>query len=156
MKLFFLTIFLCATSYSYAQINRAFASNHEPKVAISPVFQNQKFSAFGLDSIAKPPGLRMKKTGVGLTLGGPLVIIAGIILVTSANSLDAYSTQDDIGIVLRQFGGTIFIIGGTGMTITGIVLWSNGGKKHKSYLENQGATTTLQWKGRVLSLTYHF
>ncbi len=154
MKLFYLILFLCVTYISRAQMNKAFASNHSYKSVTSPVFQKQAFSAFGLDSLAnpnKPPGLRMMKTGKGLALGGPLVVIAGIILVSSA-----YNADQDIGIILRQFGGTIMIIGGTGMTVTGFVLWSKGGKKYKAYLEKQGATTSLQWKGNKLSLTYRF
>ncbi|MEO7991097.1 MAG: hypothetical protein ABI663_16225 [Chryseolinea sp.] len=93
----------------------------------------------------------MKKVGRGFTIGGPILVIAGIILASSADNL-----HEDLDIVLRQMGGTLLIIGGIGITITGIILWPKGAKKYKNYLEKQGATTSLQWKGNRLSLTYRF
>ncbi|MFZ6012017.1 MAG: hypothetical protein ACOYXT_16865 [Bacteroidota bacterium] len=106
----------------------------------------------------KPQGLRMRNTGRTLTICGVGLMLGGIILMNNADQLyyNAYSSSsgnyeegDPKGAL-----GLMMTIGGAGMTVPGIILWSKGQKKYDRYLEQQSVSFNL--KGTGMSLRYRF
>lgn len=104
---------------------------------------------------------KMKKTGHILTGIGGGMTIAGIILVSSADWTTEstyngtnFNTNDPAGIA-----GTLILVGGAGLTVTGIVLSSVGSRKYKEYkqkLNNISITPIHYNKNYGVTLTYRF
>lgn len=103
------------------------------------------------------PGLRMRNTGRTLTILGSAMFIGGIILVSNAES--TYYTYQSSNYGDTEEGdpkgalGVLMMVGGTGMIVPGIILWSKGAKKYNRYLEKE-KSASIQWKGN--GLTYQF
>lgn len=107
------------------------------------------------------PGLRMKKTGTTLTVAGAVLLIGGIALVSSADEI--YYTQTTTQYGTYQEGdpkgaiGFVMLVGGAGMSVTGIILWSKGAKKYRRHLEMQeNAKAVVAMGGRGVSIGYRF
>ncbi len=104
-----------------------------------------------------PPGFRMLKVGRPLTFFGGLIIVTGAFVNSIADKDGQYdpytgTTTRDVKSVL----GPVLIIAGAGMAIPGVVLWANGSKKYKNYLNSKKATTSIQFQGNGLSMKYRF
>jgi hypothetical protein len=107
------------------------------------------------------PGLRMKKTGTTLTVVGAAMLIGGIALISSAD--DVYYSQTTNQYGTYQEGdpkgalGAVMLVGGAGMTVTGIILWSKGARKYRRHLELQdNAQAVVSVGSRGLSLAFRF
>lgn len=102
---------------------------------------------------------RMKKTGVGLTIGGAVLTIVGIGLIadaahTETTSYGYYNEPNEANLM----AGVVALELGVGMTAGGIVLWSIGASKKNKYL-NRIKTMTLNLNAdsrQKLSLVYKF
>lgn len=81
-------------------------------------------------------GERMRKNGIGLTIGGGVLTVVGISLLSSANfttttngyGQSQYSTNDP-----NATSGALCLLGGMGMLGAGIPLWIVGAHKVKKY-----------------------
>ena len=110
------------------------------------------------DIAAAAPGLRMRNTGRALTIGGMVLAVTGIVMMSSADALyyrttyTQYGTQTE-GDPLGALSVTV-TTGGVGMIVTGAILWSKGNKKYKRHLERQNASFTTSRNG--LTLRYRF
>lgn len=104
---------------------------------------------------------KMKKTGIGLTIGGIASTVIGVALVSSAEwetTTDQYgttTTSDDP----RAFGGLLLIGGGISVSVPGIILTSIGSKKSKEYqrkLERLDLGINYKPNNKGVMLTYRF
>ena len=102
-----------------------------------------------------PPGLRRKNIGTAMTIGGAVLVVGGIAMVSSADALyynystgsnGTYDEGDPKGAL-----GILMITGGVGLIIPGLILWSKGGKRYKQYLEEQ-QELSLNMTGSGISL----
>lgn len=124
----------------------------------SPVIQKPlALQALGEDyRVSRPPGLRMRNIGTKLTIGGGAMFLGGLLL---------YNSVDDPTYMVYQNGsyyeevdpkallGVYMMVGGVGMTVPGVILWTKGAKKYKRHLEK---TAAFQWKGNGASVVYQF
>lgn len=103
---------------------------------------------------------KMKRTGVGLTIGGAILTIGGIaMMVDGANNYvesDYYSSSDDLPAKF-YLGYLTTIVGGTATT-GGIVLWAIGGSRVRSYQKklNSLSLNLNPGKHQIFSLAYRF
>ena len=100
------------------------------------------------------PGTRMRNTGRTLTIVGIPLLIGGIVMASSAESTQytytstqggSYEEGDPKGAV-----GALMAVGGAGMMVPGIILWSKGAKKMKRYNEIEGIS--LDYTGSTVAL----
>ena len=88
-----------------------------------------------------PPGYRQMKVGKGLTIGGSVLLVTGIVLMASADETYYTSTSTQYGTEEEgdpKFAlGLLSAMGGVGMIIPGAILWSKGSKKFKAYQQNK-------------------
>jgi hypothetical protein len=104
------------------------------------------------------PGLRMRNAGRTLTICGGVLFIGGVVMMNNADELYYTTTQTQNGTI--QEGdpkgalGVLMTVGGIGMAVPGIILWSKGQKKYNRYLERQ--TVSMNVEGTGLSLRYSF
>lgn len=107
-------------------------------------------------STVKLPGQRMRNAGRALTICGGALAIGGIIMMNNADELYYTSTQSQYGTVNegdpKGALGVLMTIGGVGMIVPGVILWSKGQKKYNRYLERQGLS--LHSRGSGLALRY--
>lgn len=106
---------------------------------------------------------KMKRTGVGLTIGGAILTVGGIALMVDGakqanhyDSYNSYSTSDDpTGEFVLGYLATCI---GVGATSGGIVLWSIGGSKARSYQKklNSVSLNLNPGKHQMFSLAYRF
>jgi hypothetical protein len=104
------------------------------------------------------PGERMMKAGRTLTIAGGALLVAGIVLVATADEQYYNSYTTSYGGTYEegdpQFAlGLVMAIGGVGMTIPGIILWSKGSKRYKAYQQRESA---LEINPSNLGLRYRF
>lgn len=102
----------------------------------------------------------MKRSGVSLTFGGALLTIGGIALMAEgANQINTNNTysrlEDNTGLFMV---GYLAACVGVGATTGGIVLWSIGGSKAKSYKQKLNSVSFNLNPGpkQVFSLAYRF
>ena len=95
----------------------------------------------------------MRNTGRTLTIIGGAMLIGGIIVYNNADLAYDYYTQTDYKEQQQAALGVLMIMGGTGMTVPGIIFWSKGSKKYKRHLEREAA---FNFQGTGLSLSYRF
>jgi hypothetical protein len=107
--------------------------------------------------VVNPPGYRMMKIGKGLTIGGGVLLVGGIILASQADayyytsSTGPYGTQEEGD--PKGALGVLMIVGGTGMIIPGVILWTKGSKKLKAY---QQRMVSLGVGNRGVGISYNF
>ena len=106
--------------------------------------------------ITYPPGFRMRNTGRTLTVLGGGMLIAGIVVFHNADKT-VYTYQTSSGtyneVDPKVALGVLMVMGGTGMTVPGIILWTKGARRFNQYLEQQ---TACVFTGTGLSLQYRF
>jgi hypothetical protein len=103
--------------------------------------------------VSYPPGYRMRNTGRTLTIIGGAMLIGGIIVYNQADLAYDYYTQTDYKEQQKAALGVLMIMGGTGMTVPGIIFWSKGSKKYKRHLEREAA---FNFQGTGISVSYRF
>lgn len=103
---------------------------------------------------------KMKKTGIGLTFGGAILTAGGIAMMVngadeyinddSYSSTDLYPTSFYVGYVGAILGGAA--------TTGGIVMWSIGGSKARSYSKrlNSLSLNLNPAPKQIISLSYRF
>lgn len=105
---------------------------------------------------------RMKRTGIGLGIGGTVLTVAGVALISSAdwetnttyNGGQTTTTNDSEGV-----GGVLMVLAGVPLTATGIVLGIIGNNKVKSYrakLDGLSVNMLYTPDKKGLVLTYRF
>lgn len=104
------------------------------------------------------PGYKQKKIGTTLTIGGAILLIGGVAMLSQAdeyyyNSTTTNGTTTTSGDLSGGLG-SVMVAGGLGMTIPGIILWSKGAKKLKAYKEEHHISMVP--KGYGLSLRFNF
>lgn len=103
---------------------------------------------------------KMKQTGAGLTFGGVVLSVAGIaIMVDGAKTYvndDSYSSTDDYP--AKFYLGYLATVVGVASTTGGIVLWSIGSNKAKSYQKRIDSLSLNLNPGQrqIFSLAYRF
>jgi len=104
--------------------------------------------------VSRPPGLRMRNVGRTLTIIGVPMLIGGLIVYNNADlTYDYYSQTYSYSEQQQAALGVLMVMGGTGMSIPGIILWSKGSKKYKRHLEREAA---FNYTGSGFSLSYRF
>jgi hypothetical protein len=167
VALFFVGCSFCAAAQSgyviegYEEkdsIKTASPAEREPSTdkTVSPVVT--KPSATSAQPL-NPPGLKMRNVGRGLTIGGGVLLISGLIVFSSADETyySSYSTPNgtyEEGDPKAAIG-ILMITGGVGMTVPGIILWSKGAKKYRRYQERQ-EIASVKFKPQGISLQYRF
>ena len=148
LLVFFLCFAISSGAQVFASVERAAASRPEMSPLIVNNFQPVPYK------ISYPPGYRMRNTGRTLTIIGGIMLIGGIIVYNDADPVydsqyTTYYTKDQQQAAL----GVLMVMGGTGMTIPGIILWSKGSRKYKRHLEREAA---FNYQGSGFSLSYRF
>jgi hypothetical protein len=90
--------------------------------------------------VVNPPGYRMMKVGRGLTIGGGILLVSGIVLMSTADESYYTSTTTPYGTEEGdpQYAfGVLAVVGGVGMMIPGAIFWSKGSKKFNAYKRSQ-------------------
>jgi hypothetical protein len=172
MKTLLIVVFVFTTMSAYAQelpLSRVASSS--PPVTQSQQFQNTIVSPLfrkdvrstTLRSSFRMPGERMKKVGRTLTLLGGAMILGGISVYSSADkevrtvtyttSSGATYTQDEMD--PKAALGILMIVGGVGMTVPGVLVWTKGVKKYNRYLEEQ-QRLSLDIRGTRAGFVYRF
>jgi len=163
-----LLLLLMLPAAAFAQVNRSLAynapaqSSYYPVAAVSPVVQGLR--AKGDYRVAMPPGYRTRNTGRVLTGIGGALLLTGVICLATAD--EQYYEYSNVNGQIEETGdpkfviGVLGIIGGVGMTIPGVILWTKGGRRYSRYLEQQQQenrpAARIQMNNRGLTLTYHF
>lgn len=105
---------------------------------------------------------RMKRTGIGLGVGGALLTGAGVALISSAEwetTTNNYGGQTTTTSDSEGLGGLLMVIAGIPLTATGVVLGIIGNNKAKSYqskLEGLSINMLYTPDKRGLALSYRF
>jgi hypothetical protein len=128
----------------------------EKTISIRPVF---KLSGMPTEIPENAPGMRKTKIGRGMTIGGGVLLVTGLALASTADSYSYSYTTSSNGTTtesgdIKGAIGVLFIAGGVGLTIPGIIIWSKGAKRLKEYKETNNLTFDLRGTSGVL--TYHF
>lgn len=99
---------------------------------------------------------KMKHTGIGLTIGGAALSVAGIAIMSNSGYIDSYYSSDDEA---TQWAlGYLTLLAGIGATAGGITLWSIGGSKVKQYNHklNSLSLNLNPAPRQIVSLAYRF
>lgn len=97
-----------------------------------------------------------------MTIIGGTLFLGGLILAASGES---YGTTTSNGQTNfhgdgKYAAGILATVTGVGLFIPGVIIWSNGQKQHKRYLENERQknqqTISLGASGQGLSIQYRF
>lgn len=98
----------------------------------------------------------MRNVGRTLTIAGGAMLIGGIVIFNNADKT-IYTYQTSAGTYNESDPkaalGALMIVGGIGMTVPGIILWSKGSRKFNRYLERETACVI---NSSGLSLQYRF
>lgn len=103
---------------------------------------------------------KMKNTGIGLTIGGGVLTVAGIVLmangINDTSPYDPYSSDTEVGGTFAL--GYLATILGVTATGGGITLWAIGASKKRSYTTklNSISLNLNPAPRRMVSLAYRF
>lgn len=116
-------------------------------IALRPVYQ-----------VSRPPGQRQRTAGMIMTICGGAMIVGGLVIAGTADPNSGQMYQNSNGTYYtdgeaQQAVGVLGVIGGIGLTVPGIILWTKGAKKYNRYIEQQ---TSINVTGNGLALSYHF
>ena len=103
-------------------------------------------------------GERMRKSGIGLTIGGGVLTVIGISLLSSANitsTTNQYGQQQYSSNDPNAQSGALCLLGGIGMLGAGIPLWIVGAHKAKKY-KPTGLSLNLNTAPRGLGVSLRF
>lgn len=105
------------------------------------------------------PGKRKIRIGRGLTIGGGVLLIAGIAMVSTADEYYYnYSSSSNGGTVeegdAKGAFGLLFTIGGVGMVIPGVIIWSKGAKQNKKYQDEKRLSFGVGGNGAGLRFNF--
>ena len=148
MRLMFFCFLIFGSAISYAQ-DLAMRVKRDDRFSYNAVVPVAAYSA-----PVNVPGTRMRNTGRTLTIAGIPLLIGGIIIASSAESTHynytssqggSYEEGDPKGAL-----GALMAVGGAGMIVPGIILWSKGAKKMKRYKEIEGIS--LEYTGSTVGL----
>lgn len=103
------------------------------------------------------PGKTMRNVGRGLAIGGVPLLVAGIAMVSSADEY-YYTTRTGPGGTYEDGDpkgayGSLLTAAGTGMVVTGVVLWTTGAKKMRRH---RNKDISISQGPKTVSLTYRF
>jgi hypothetical protein len=149
-----LLLLMCTVVSSEAQLFASAKANTVTAIQESPLLVKQVQPV--PYKVSMPPGLKMRNVGRTLTIIGGAMLIGGIIVFDNADPYYDYSSQGTTYYTKEEKQaalGVLMVMGGTGMTIPGIILWSKGGKKYKRHLEREAA---FNFQGNGVSLSYRF
>lgn len=112
------------------------AASQSPMV---PRVVGQTPTRISLSTPSNAPGYRQRNTGRTLTIIGGVMLVTGVVLVSTADATYYTTTTTSSGTYEegdpKGGFGTLMIAGGLGMTIPGVILWSKGSKRYNRYLE---------------------
>ena len=156
MRFFIVALMLCGSGMAaHGQVFANAGTSETAEGNSSPIIMNDvQRVAY---KIAYPPGYRMRNAGRVMTIIGAPLFIGGLIVFNNADEMyynggttssGTYSEGDPQAAL-----GALMIVGGAGLTIPGVILWTKGGKKYKRHLEREAA---FNFKGTSLSLSYRF
>jgi hypothetical protein len=156
MRFFIVALMLCGSGMAaHGQVFANAGTSETAKGNLSPIVINDvQRVAY---KIAYPPGYRMRNAGRLMTIIGAPLFIGGLIVFNNADEMyynagttssGTYSEGDPQAAL-----GALMIVGGAGLTIPGVILWTKGAKKYKRHLEREAA---FNFKGTSLSLNYRF
>lgn len=103
-------------------------------------------------------GDRMRKTGIGLTIGGGVLTVIGISMLSSANftsTTNQYGQQQYSSNDPNAQSGALCLLGGIGMLGAGVPLWIVGAHKVKKY-KPTGLSLNLNPAPRGLGVSLRF
>lgn len=146
--------FICLAISSGAQVFASAERVNMPLQYTSPLIINHVQPL--PYKVSYPPGYRMRNVGRTLTIIGGAMLIGGIIVYNEADPVYDYNSQYTTYYTKEEQQaalGVLMVMGGTGMTIPGIILWSKGSKKYKRHLEREAA---FNYQGSGFSLSYRF
>lgn len=143
---------------SYSVVSSYTPATESP---VSPIIINP--GVRGNYELPRVPGMRMRNAGRTMTIIGGALFTTGIVLVSTSdketeyyyNSYGQIEETVDPKLVL----GVVSIMGGVGLMVPGVILWSKGAKKYNRYLEREGArnrTARVNIRGNGMALTYSF
>ncbi|MBL0741242.1 hypothetical protein [Chryseolinea lacunae] len=149
---------LCFYVASHAQSLSARSLGAGETGMISPVVLMKPTAMRPLYQVSRPPGQRMRTAGTIMTLCGSAMIIGGLVIAGTADPNSGQTYQNSNGTYytdgeMQEAVGVLGVIGGIGLTVPGIILWTKGAKKYNRYKEQQ---TSINVTGNGLSLSYHF
>ena len=145
---------ICATGH--AQYYAALGAAEENTAVVSPIVQ-KKAQRIAYEATT-PPGLRMRKVGMIMTMCGGGMILAGAIIYSNADPnagavhTSTNGTMYTDGEVQQELG-LLCVGAGIGLTVPGVILWTKGTKKFNRYLETQ---TAFNFTRNGAGLTYRF
>jgi hypothetical protein len=156
MKFFVMALLLCGSGITaHGQFVANVGSSEVYHTNASPIIINDvQRVAY---KVAYPPGYKMRNAGRTMTIIGVPLFIGGLIVFNNADenyynsvttSSGTYTEGDPQAAV-----GILMTVGGAGLSIPGIILWSKGAKKYKRHLEREAA---FKFNGSTLSLSYRF
>jgi len=151
MKVVAAVVLVCSAFACNAQIFASGKSSEVPLTVESPLLAKPLQPV--PYKVSYPPGYRMRNTGRTLTIIGSAMLIGGIIVYNNADLAYDYYTQTDYKEQQKAALGVLMIMGGTGMTVPGIIFWSKGSKKYKRHLEREAA---FNFQGTGISVSYRF
>jgi hypothetical protein len=144
----------------WAQFNQPIASATHDVHVVSPLIMNP--AGEGAYKVYMPPGLRMRNAGRTLTIIGGAMLVGGVVVFGSAE--ETYYSYNSYNGTTYEEGdpkaavGILMMVGGLGMSIPGVILWTKGAKKYNRYLEQHEGEQTVSFNttGNGVSLRYRF
>jgi len=143
-----------------ASTSTSFTSS--PVYTVSPIVQKvQAFDGLGEYHAARLPGERMRNAGRIMTILGAGMLVGGIIVYSSADE-NYYSYNSYNGNTYEEGDpkaalGILMMVGGTGLAVPGVILWTKGAKKYNRALKRQEAeSVSMNLKGSGIAVAYRF
>lgn len=107
------------------------------------------------------PGQHGIRTGKTLTIIGGILLVGGVALASTADEL-YYSSNTTNGTTTEEGDpqgaiGALMVVGGAGMIIPGIIIWSKSKKRYNRYLiDHPQQSLQLDLGGGGVGMSYRF
>jgi hypothetical protein len=111
---------------------------------------------------ALAPGVRKQRIGKNMTIIGGTLLFGGIVLASTGETYGTttYNGQTTIHGDGKFVFGVVSAVAGVGLLIPGAIIWSNGNKQYRKYMENElknnQQTISLGATRNGLSIQYRF